>query len=397
VGKPRTPIGTYGTIATRRRPSGLVEARTRYRDVDGRTRMVQASADTPAAAVRALKVKLADRAAAVQPVATPLTADSPFAALVAYWLADLDLEGRLAISTRESYERNMRTLVLPVFEPLALREIGVARCDALLKHLARQSFNRARQARVVMRLAFGLAVRHEVLARNPVDHVAPLRRPPATPTALTAAEVNAVRAAIRLWEQGQAASGPKPDGQLGLLVEVMLGTSCRIGEVLAIRRRDVDVTSSPPTIRIAGTLVDRRNLPVLRQDHPKTARSRRVVALPTFAAEAVRRRLVAMHDRSLDALLFSSRNGTPLIPNNVRRQLRSAMAAVGIEGVTPHMLRRSVATAINAQASVDLAAELLGHTDPKITIRHYIRRNEMVNPVTADLLDQAFPREHRGP
>jgi hypothetical protein len=30
---------------------------------------------------------------------------------------------------------------------------------------------------------------------------------------------------------------PKPDGQLGAIVEVMLGTSARIGDVLAIRRR----------------------------------------------------------------------------------------------------------------------------------------------------------------
>jgi integrase len=34
----------------------------------------------------------------------------------------------------------------------------------------------------------------------------------------------------------------------------MLGTSARIGEALAIRRRDVDVTNATPTIRIAGTI-----------------------------------------------------------------------------------------------------------------------------------------------
>ena len=79
--------------------------------------------------------------------------------------------------------------------------------------------------------------------------------------------------------------------------------------------------------------------------------------------------------------------------NNVRRQLRHVMDLAGITGVTPHMFRRNVATAINEQAGVELAAELLGHTDPKITIQHYIRRNEMVNPATADLLDRAFPTE----
>ena len=54
------------------------------------------------------------------------------------------------------------------------------------------------------------------------------------------------------------------------------------------------------------------------------------------------------------------------------------------------MFRRTVATVINDRASVNLAAELLGHTDPKVTIEHYIRRNEHVNPLTAELLDSAF-------
>ena len=44
----------------------------------------------------------------------------------------------------------------------------------------------------------------------------------------------------------------------------------------------------------------------------------------------------------------------------------------------------------NEQASVNLAAELLGHTDPTVTAKHYIRRNEHVNPLTAELLDAAF-------
>jgi len=35
----------------------------------------------------------------------------------------------------------------------------------------------------------------------------------------------------------------------------MLRTYARIGEVLAIRRCDVDVTVSPATVRICGTIV----------------------------------------------------------------------------------------------------------------------------------------------
>lgn len=99
-----------------------------------------------------------------------------------------------------------------------------------------------------------------------------------------------------------------------------------------------------------------------------------------------------MPDRSPEALLFTSREGTPLTTSNVRRQLRHVLKLAGLPHVSPHKFRRSVATAVKERGDVNLAAELLGHTDPKITIQHYIRRNEMVNPVTAELLDEAFKR-----
>lgn len=70
----------------------------------------------------------------------------------------------------------MRTLVLPVFRSLTLREIGVARCDHFIKQLAKLSHSGAKQGRVVLRLALELAVRHEILPSNPMDHVSRLYR-----------------------------------------------------------------------------------------------------------------------------------------------------------------------------------------------------------------------------
>ena len=99
----------------------------------------------------------------------------------------------------------------------------------------------------------------------------------------------------------------------------MLGTSARIGEVLAIRRRDIDITGPVPSIRLAGTIVSRNGEPTFRQDHPKTAKSRRIVALPTFASDAVRQRLAKVGSMGLDSLVFQSRDGTPLTTANVRR------------------------------------------------------------------------------
>ena len=247
-----------------------------------------------------------------------------------------------------------------------------------MKRHAKNSYSKAKYARVILRLALALAVRHEELLRNPVDHVARLHRNVRMPDTFTTAEITAIRAAIAYWEAGHDVSGPKPDGQLGAIIEVMLGTFARIGEVLAIRRRDIDL--NVPSVRIARTIIRPKVEPTTRQEHPKTAQSRRTNELPRFAAHAVQRRLRALNTIDPDALLFCSRGGTPLTTNNVRRQLRHVMGIAGIEGVTPHKFRRTVATTINEQAGVELASQLLGHTDPAITIEHYIHRGETVDP-----------------
>ena len=324
-----------------------------------------------------------------------MTPDSPFGDLVAYWLQDIDLEGRISKTTRILYERNMRTLVLPVFEHLTLREIGVARCDRFIKEQARISYNRAKQSRVVLRLALELAVRHEVLPANPMHHVSRVHREGRMPDALTSVEVNAIRAVIARWESGvDHISGPRPDGQLGAIVEVMLGTSARIGEVLAIRRRDVNVTSPTPDDPHRGDDHQppwRADVPAGPSEDCEVAADRGATVVHSRGGAAAARRDPRPRTRS--RCVFHSREGTPLSTANVRRQLRQVLERAGIGGVTPHMFRRTVATAVNDNASVELAAELLGHTDTKITVQHYIQRRELVNPATAELLERAFRRD----
>jgi len=100
----------------------------------------------------------------------------------------------------------MRQLVMPAFEHYLLREVTVRQVDQFIKTLAAtKSYSMAKQARTVLSLAFGLAVRYDAIPKNPVRDTTRLHKPP-------------------------------PDGQLEHIIEVMLGTSARIGEVLAIRK-----------------------------------------------------------------------------------------------------------------------------------------------------------------
>lgn len=395
MGRPRIPIGTFGDISFAQIGSKQIQARARFRDDDGQVRRVSATGESKREAERNLKTALAQRASHV--ASGEITADSSFAKLVDVWLADLDLENKLAPSTRALYERNMRQLVMPAFEHHLLREITVRQVDQFIKTLAAtRSYSMAKQARTVLSLAFGLAVRYDAIARNPVRETVKLRRPPSSALALTVGQVEAIRHAVRSWRRGPSFSGPPPDGQLEQIIEVMLGTSARIGEVLAIRKRDVDVTASPATVRICGTVVSPAGRPTHRQPAPKTAKSTRTVSVPTFTADVLRERLVLLADQDPEHLLFFTRNGTPLTTNNIRRRLRDILTAAGIIGVTPHSFRRTVATVIDRAGGADLAAEMLGHTSTQITKQHYIEPDERVNPVTAEILESLAPRHAVG-
>jgi len=146
----------------------------------------------------------------------------------------------------------MRQLVMPAFEHYLLREITVRQVDQFIKTLvATKSCSMAKQARTVLSLAFGLAVRYDAIPKNLVRDTTRLHKPPSQAMALT--QVDAIRAAVRGWRRGPGLSGPPPDGQLEHIIEVMLGTSARIGEVLAIRKCDIDATGSPATVRLCGT------------------------------------------------------------------------------------------------------------------------------------------------
>ena len=109
-------------------------------------------------------------------------------------------------------------------------------------------------------------------------------------------------------------------------------------------------------------IVSRKGELTHRQDHPKTDRSVRRVALPSFALHAIRSRLLRSGETDPDSLLFSTRARTPHTTNNVRRLLRDVMDDAGIENVTPHRFRRTVATVVNDAQDALLASELLGHT-----------------------------------
>ncbi len=376
TGRDRLEIGTYGDINTTRMPSGNIRAEVRYRDGDGAVRKVTTTAATVREAKQNLRTKLQRRNAATG-FGDELSPESTVTELAAAWLADVQVRSDLAAGTKDLYRRELNSLVLPTFKSFRLREITTGRLDQFLKGQTKVSYAHARHSRVVLNLMFNYALRQDALHHNPVRGTTRLKPPTSKPVALNLDHLHEVRQAVSSWRSGPAVSGPRPDGQVKDVIEVMLGTSDRIGEALALRKRDINDTVVPMQVTVAGTLVVIKGKSVYRQDHPKTSTSTRTLQVPDFTAEVLRRRLALLEDEHDDHLVFFTRVGTPLSPYNVRRTLRKMLADAGLSHlkVTPHTFRRTAGTVIARATDAETAAEVLGNS-PEIAKKHYIEPEE---------------------
>ncbi len=272
--------------------------------------------------------------------------------------------------------------------------------DRFLKALGRRKPGRVKTSKVVLSHVMGLATRHDAIPTNPVRQVGRMPKGQKREIRIaTPEELMAMRTAIAVWRQDEETHGPKPDGQLGKVFDVMLGTASRVGEALAIRRCDVDLTVTPATVTISGTIVYVKGEGYIRQDHPKHSKRWRIVALPLFAENALRMRLAELGDVPPERTVFCTRNGTPITPANLRRQWRTVRDAytelpddIDLDSITPHVFRKTGATTITLEASIELAAELLGHSSTAITEEFYIRPAKLVDTSTAAILERLGPQ-----
>jgi len=270
-----------------------------------------------------------------------LTLASPFGDLVALWIADLQLRD-LAEGTKQSYRDQVRLHVLPAFEHFTLGEITTGRVEWFLKSQTAMSHSRARQSRTMLNLLFGFALRHDGITRNPVEGTSPLRTPKGTPQALTLEQIATIRAAAAAWRNDPGLPGPKPDGQVRDIIEVLLGTALRTGAILALRPCDIQNSPSGMIASVTGTVVQRKGTGAVRQERPKTDASVRRIPVPEFAA-VLRRRLALLEGLDSGRTIFANRNGGPLSPYNVRRTFRDILelAGLGDSGISLRWYRRT--------------------------------------------------------
>jgi integrase len=259
--------------------------------------------------------------------------ETSVAQLADCWLTHLRAESGLEATTINEYERVLRKLVVPELGDLRLSELTADGMDVYLDGLRELSVSRRRKAKVVTGAMLDLAVGLGALETNPVRGTANVVRPRTKARRLTRDEVDSVRATVRAWRATER-PGPKATSDVGDIVDLMLATGARIGEVLALRWTDVHLDSVPPTVILGGTIKTEPG----KGTHRKAIERARTVTLPEFAVAMLRRRRLEDRDDRLDAV-FPTRNGTWQQVNNVERRWRQIRKAAGLEWVTPDAFR----------------------------------------------------------
>ncbi len=264
--------------------------------------------------------------------------------------------------------------------------------ELFLKRQAAVSYSRAKHSRTLLNQMFSFALRHDALARNPVEGTSQLTRPRHDIHAMTLEQVQAIRAAAAAWRTGPNVKGPRPDGKVRDICEVLLGTSMRPGEVLALRPCDVSDPPGGMVVHVRGTVVRRKGVADFRQDHPKTDASTRRIAVPDFAAQVIRARVGEMALEEAETTIFHNRDGGVITLHNLRRTFREFLKDAGLEdsGITPRWYRRTGATVLARGLGIDAAAAFLGHTSTAVTEGHYVEPDTSVDLSPARILDRTL-------
>lgn len=287
------------------------------------------------------------------------------AAAVKAWLVWLERERRLSANTVEAYGRDLAAffefISVHLGAPPDLPTLAVLTPADLRAWLAwrnGQDYQRTSTARALSTVrSFIRFLDRRGLAHVPaVLAVRTPRLPRALPKPLTETDaLDAVAAVPDLSDE------PWIGARDAALLMLLYGCGLRIGEALALNRRDAPGS-------VAGSVAGGAMLRVTGKGN----KQRMVPVLPVVA-EAVAAYLAACPwQPGPDGPLFVGARGGRLDPAVAQRQVRRLRALLGLpETATPHALRHSFATHLLAGGG-DLRTiqELLGHASLSTTQRY---------------------------
>jgi len=392
--------GRWGNISTAGEGDRWVAKALYCSPRTGITRQVTKVGPTSELAASALLNRLMGGDGSTSGDAVRIGGLDPVSKLIEKTMARKAAEKKAGAQSMARYESTVRNHLLPKLGSFQVDALDIVVVDDFLITLNEAAPSEARRAKVLIAAMVKLAATHKAI---PDNFMASTFTPPAKKydiVILTLPQIDRMLVAIDAWGQSPARRGPRPDGRLGEVIRLALGSGLRIGEVVGLRRRDVRPPSEPSvpwTVTVAGTIVVPNRGAIFRQAWPKTENSVRTVPVAAFAAEVLMRRMAATADGGPDQVLFSTRTGGFVSPANLRRswrRIRSQDDLEDLELITPHALRRTVGTLLSKEVSPEYAAKYLGHGHgTSVLYAHYVKYINEVDEVGGGALDNLLPQK----
>lgn len=161
----------------------------------------------------------------------------------------------------------------------------------------------------------------------------------------------------------------KTSTSIGILLS--LYTGMRIGEVCALSWDDVDLDDNIIYIRhtvsrVKSVLPERKTELIL--DEPKTRSSKRVIPIPLYLTDILKRYRESSHS----IFVISNDDGFSN-PRTFDLKFHSILKECGIDSINYHALRHTFATrCVEAGVDIKSLSEILGHANVSITLNTYV-------------------------
>lgn len=316
-----------------------------------------------------------------------------FADVVAEFLRHAEQDRQLKPSTLRGYRSIISAHLLPAFGERPIEQITSAEVEQWRSTLRAVDGPRSR-GRPGGRSASGsvaasrlspalsnnsknhiLMLLHGIFARTckvyglPLNPVAAVERHPAR----LSGDIE-VFSPEEIWALVRAAESEQ-DGAIFLTAAF---TGLRLGELIALRWRDIDYTGSILRVRASwavGALTS-----------PKSGKVRSVPLAPEVA-QALAKLSAREYFAGEDDLVFAGDTGSYLDDSALRRRYKRALKRAGLRQLRFHDLRHTFGTRMIAKADIRRVQEWMGHADIQTTMRylHYAPREE-----DARLVAEAF-------
>jgi integrase len=289
-----------------------------------------------------------------------------FADAAAEWLRFIEQDRERKHSTVKDYRSALDAHLLPAFGSMPLEDITPAEVEGWRAGLTGLS---SRSKNKLLVLMHGIFRRAQTVYGLPMNPLARIEKHPQR----SSGDIQ-VFAPGEVWALVRSA-GSEQDRALYLTAAF---TGLRLGELLALRWRDVDFAGSAIRVRASYSA---RQLTT-----PKSGKVRAVPMAPEVATAIAQlgRREFWTGDNDL---VFVGDTGSYLDGSALRRRYLAALDRGGLRRLRFHDLRHTFGTRMIAKADIRRVQEWMGHSNIQTTMKylHYAPR-----PEDAQLVAEAF-------